>query len=459
MANEIQNELRKLPAVEKLLAAPALAAAVERYSHPVVTEAVRGVIDRLRQSAAAGGRTPDADAIGEMVKEQLAEDWPGLLQPVINATGIILHTNLGRAPLSAEAVAALSNILGGYYALELDLATGERGVRAREMEKLLTLLTGAESALVVNNNAAAVLLVLTALARGREVIVSRSELVQIGGGFRVPDVMAQSGAIMREVGTTNQTFARDFEQAITDHTAMLLSVHRSNFALRGFTHDPSLDELKEIAGNFGLPFVYDLGSGAVVDTSAYGMGHEPTVGQALEAGADIVCVSGDKLLGGPQCGIILGKKVFIDQLRKHPLLRAVRVDKYAAVALTATLLQYLKGETGKLPAYAMMAASLEEIEARGRGIACRLSEAGITAEIIDGQSLAGGGSLPEATLPTKLIAVTVKGNIDELSRRLRLGTPPVLGRVWEGCFIMDLRTVFPAQDNDLAKAVIVAAGV
>ncbi|MDV2989616.1 MAG: L-seryl-tRNA(Sec) selenium transferase [Dehalogenimonas sp.] len=458
MSNEIQNELRKLPAVEKVLADPALTAAIERYSHPVVTEAVRAVIDRLRQSAASGNKTPAPGAVAELVKRHLAEEWPGLLQSVINATGIILHTNLGRAPLSAETMAALANILGGYYALELDLNTGERGIRAREMEKLLTLLTGAESALVVNNNAAAVLLVLTALAKGREVIVSRSELVQIGGGFRVPDVMAQSGAIMREVGTTNQTFARDFEQAINDNTAMLLSVHRSNFALRGFTHDPALSELREIAGNFGLPFVYDLGSGAVVDTAGYGMSHEPTVGQALDAGADLVCVSGDKLLGGPQCGIILGKEVFIDQLRKHPLLRAVRVDKYAAVALTATVLQYLKGDTGKLPAYAMMAAPIEELDSRGWAMAGLLNAAGLSAEVIDGESLAGGGSLPDETLPTKLVAVAVRGNMDEFSRRLRLGTPPVLGRVWEGRFIIDLRTVFLTQDNDLTQAVIAAAG-
>ena len=459
MSNEIQNELRKLPAVEKVLSAPVLAAAIERYSHPVVTLAVRAVIDEIRHSIAAGGKTPVLDDVIEKVQNHLAEEWPGLLQPVINATGIILHTNLGRAPLSAEVVSTLANILGGYYALELDLATGERGVRAREMEKLLRIVTGAESALVVNNNAAAVLLVLTAMAKGREVIVSRSELVQIGGGFRVPDVMAQSGAVMREVGTTNQTFARDFEQAINDNTAMLLSVHRSNFALRGFTHDPSLVELKELANNFGLPLVYDLGSGAIVDTAIYGMSHEPTVGQALEAGADVVCVSGDKLLGGPQCGIILGKKVFIDQLRKHPLIRAVRVDKYAAVALTATLLQYLKGETHKLPAYAMMAATLDSLSERGKTVVSSMDEAGIGAEVIDGESLAGGGSLPDETLPTKLVAVTIKGNIDAFSRRLRLGTSPVLGRVHEGHFIIDLRTVFPAQDAELVKAIIAALGV
>ncbi|MEN8614880.1 L-seryl-tRNA(Sec) selenium transferase [Dehalogenimonas sp. THU2] len=456
MANETQNELRKLPAVEKVLSDPALTAAIERFSHPVVTEAVRAVVEELRQGVAAGGTVPAFEGIIDTVKTRLAEDWPGFLQPVINATGIILHTNLGRSPLSAEVVSTLAGILGGYYALELDLNTGERGVRAREMEKLLRLVTGAESALVVNNNAAAVLLVLSALAHGREVIVSRSELVQIGGGFRVPEVMAQSGAIMREVGTTNQTFARDFEQAVNDNTAMIMAVHRSNFALRGFTHDASLAELREVTNNFGLPLVYDLGSGALTDTAAYGMCHEPTVGEALEAGADIVCVSGDKLLGGPQCGIILGKKVWLDQLRKHPLLRAVRVDKYAAIALSATLLHYLKSDTAGLPVYAMMQTSVESLEERGKAMAARLAASGIEAEVIDGESLAGGGSLPDETLPTKLVAMNVKGHIEDFCRRLRLGTPPVLGRVNEGRFVIDLRTVFPAQDGNLAMAVIAA---
>ncbi len=456
MPSENQNELRKLPAVEKILSDHGLAAAIERYSHPVVTETVRQVIEKLRADVSGGGKTPAFDAIVERVKTHLAEEWPGFLEPVINATGIILHTNLGRAPLSAATVEVLSKVLGGYYALELDLATGERGVRALGMEKLLRLATGAESALVVNNNAAAVLLVLSTLAKGKEVIVSRGELVQIGGGFRVPEVMAASGAVMREVGTTNQTFLKDFEQAVNDNTAMLLSVHRSNFAIRGFTHDAGLVELKGLAKEFDLPLVYDLGSGAIVDTAGYGMSHEPTVGEALASGADIVCISGDKLLGGPQCGIILGKKVYLDRLRKNPLMRAVRIDKYAAIALSATLLHYLKGETGELPVYRMMGATLETITERSCAMTQRLAGFGISSEVIDGESLAGGGSLPDETLPTRLVVVDIKGSLDDFTRRLRLGSPPVLGRVQDGKFVIDLRTVFPAQDDILAKAIAAA---
>jgi L-seryl-tRNA(Ser) seleniumtransferase len=453
MPSENQNELRKLPSVEKVLSDPGLAAAIERYSHPVVTETVREVIEKLRADASSGGKTPSFEAIVDLVRSRLADEWPGFLEPVVNATGIILHTNLGRAPLSVATVEALSTVLGGYYALELDLATGERGVRALGMEKLLRLATGAESALVVNNNAAAVLLVLSTLAKGKEVIVSRGELVQIGGGFRVPEVMAASGAIMREVGTTNQTFLRDFEQAVNDNTAMLLSVHRSNFAIRGFTHDAGLAELKGLAKEFDLPLVYDLGSGALVDTAAYGMSHEPTVGEALSSGADIVCISGDKLLGGPQCGIILGKKAIVDRLRKNPLLRAVRIDKYAAITLSATLLHYLKGETSELPVYRMMGEPLETITERGCTMTERLAGYGIASEVIDGESLAGGGSLPDETLPTRLVRIAVNGSLDDFTRRLRLGSPPVLGRVQDGKFIIDLRTVFPDQEDSLAKAI------
>lgn len=457
MPNENQSELRKLPSVEKVLSDPGLKAAIDRYSHPVVTATVRDVIDRIREHAAAGGRVPAFEAIVEMVSYHLAAEWPGFLEPVINATGIILHTNLGRAPLSAAAVDALVKMLGGYYALELDLATGERGVRAQGMERLLQMATGAESALVVNNNAAAVLLVLSTLAKGKEVIVSRGELVQIGGGFRVPEVMAESGAILREVGTTNQTFLCDFESAVSDETAMLLAVHRSNFAIRGFTHDATVPELKGLAKQFDLPLVYDLGSGALIDTMAYGMTHEPTVAEALSSGADIVCISGDKLLGGPQCGIILGSKIYVDRLRKNPLLRALRIDKYAAIALTATVLQYLKGEAGNLPVYRMMAETLDSLTRRGDAVVEKLAAAGFSAEVVDGESLAGGGSLPDETLPTRLVAVEIRGSMDNFCRKLRLGSPPVLGRVHEGRFVIDLRTVLSTQDEELVHALATAA--
>ncbi|PPD57920.1 L-seryl-tRNA(Sec) selenium transferase [Dehalogenimonas etheniformans] len=453
MPNENQSELRKLPSVEKVLSSPELAADIERYSHPVVTATVREIVDKIRDNVSKGGQTPPLDAILEMVKYHLIIEWPGLLEPVINATGIILHTNLGRAPLSAAAVEVLSKLLGGYYALELDLATGERGVRAQSMEKLLQIANGAESALVVNNNAAAVLLVLSTLAKGREVIVSRGELVQIGGGFRVPEVMAASGAILREVGTTNQTFIRDFETAVSDQTAMLLAVHRSNFAIRGFTHDASLPELKELAKQFDLPLIYDLGSGAIIDTATFGMTHEPTIGEALASGADIVCISGDKLFGGPQCGIILGKKFYVDRLRRNPLLRALRIDKYAAIALTATVLQYLKGQAAELPVYRMMGETLDNLTRRADVLVENLATADFSAEVTDGESLAGGGSLPDETLPTRLVVVAVKGSMDEFCRKLRLGTPPVMGCVREGKFVIDLRTVFPDQDTILVNAI------
>ncbi|APV45482.1 L-seryl-tRNA(Sec) selenium transferase [Dehalogenimonas formicexedens] len=458
MPNDNQNELRKLPSVEKVLSGPDLAPAIDRYSHPVVTATVREIIDQIRERVVKGGQTPPFDAIVDMVKHHLAVEWPGFLEPVVNATGIILHTNLGRAPLSPSAVDALSKILGGYYALELDLDTGERGVRAQSMEKLLQMATGAESALVVNNNAAAVLLILSTLAKGKEVIVSRGELVQIGGGFRVPEVMAASGAILREVGTTNQTFIRDFEAAVSDQTAMLMVVHRSNFAIRGFTHDTALQELKELAKQFDLPLVLDLGSGAIIDTALFGMTHEPTVAEAFASGADIVCISGDKLFGGPQCGIILGKKNYIDVLRKNPLLRAIRIDKYAAVAVSATILQYLKGQTSQLPVYRMMGATLEELDRRCGILVEKLAKAGFAAEVTDGESLAGGGSLPDETLPTRLIEIAIPGSMDNFCHWLRLGSPPVLGCVRGGKFIIDLRTVFPDQEDDLVRAIAAAAG-
>ena len=458
MPNENQSELRKLPSVEKVLSSPEIAQAIERYSHPVVTATVRDIIDKIREHVTKGTQIPPFEAIIEMVRYHLTVEWPGFLEPVINATGIILHTNLGRAPLSAAAVDSLSKLLGGYYALELDLATGERGVRAQSMEKLLQVATGAESVLVVNNNAAAVLLVLSTLAKGKEVIVSRGELVQIGGGFRVPEVMAASGANLREVGTTNQTFIRDFESAVSDQTAMLLVVHRSNFAIRGFTHDVTLAELKELATQFDVPLVYDLGSGAVVDTSVFGMTHEPTISEALNSGADIVCVSGDKLFGGPQCGIILGKKLYIDRMRKNPLLRALRIDKYAAIALSATVLQYLKNQASELPVYRMMGETIENLTRRGKAVVEKLVAAGFSAEVTTGESLAGGGSLPDETMPTCLVVISVKGSLDDFCRRLRLGSPPVLGRAQEGKFVIDLRTVFPHQDEELLKAIVVALG-
>jgi L-seryl-tRNA(Ser) seleniumtransferase len=305
------------------------------------------------------------------------------------------------------------------------------------------MLTEAESALVVNNNAAAVLLVLIVLARNKEVVISRGELVQIGGGFRVPEIMQQSGVSLKEVGTTNQTYIKDYEAALSQNTALLLKVHQSNFVMKGFTHETSLSELKALAEKHNLPLVYDLGSGALLDSAEFGLGHEPTVQEAL-SGADIVCFSGDKLLGGPQAGVILGKKEYVDKLRQHPLMRVIRIDKLTATALAATARLYLKKEAvEKVPVWQMIAAPLTAIEARAKALAGKLA----------GASMVGGGSLPEETLPTKLLSIKPQCGVEEFARRLRLAEPPLLGRVEDGSFLVDIRTVLPALDGQMINTI------
>jgi L-seryl-tRNA(Ser) seleniumtransferase len=389
-----------------------------------------------------------------LVARRLNDDWPGFLGPVINAPGIVLHTNLGRAPLSASALEAISALGGGYINLESNLDSGERGQRIVELRRLLCLLTSAEEALVVNNNAAAVLLTLVALANGKEAVVSRGELVQIGGGFRVPEIMTQSGVSLREVGTTNQTYARDYAGAINNNTAMLLKVHPSNFVQRGFIHEASTAELAELAHRNGLPLVYDLGSGALLDTADYGIRHEPTVQEALSDGADVVCFSGDKLLGGPQAGIIVGGARYIKPLLSHPLLRVVRLDRLSAVALEATLKHYLNNDAAsEIPIWRMMALSAEDIARRAGPVVEALGRANIAADIIPGRSLVGGGSLPEETLATSLIAISSSG-LEALSRRLRLSQPPLISRIESGRLLLDLRTVLPSQDGLIASLII-----
>jgi len=451
---ELNRELRQLPSVEKLVADPLLAADTARYSIVLVTRSAQEVLAALRARIGEGAACPPLSEVIARVKEQLARRWPGFLSPVINGTGVILHTNLGRAPLSAQAVAALERVLGGYYSLELDLGSGERGRRVAQLEELLCLVTGAESALVVNNTAAAVLLILTALARGREVVVSRGELVQIGGGFRVPEVMAESDAILREVGTTNQTFVEDYERALGGDTALLLKVHPSNFAIRGFSHTTTLAELKALGIKHHLPVVYDLGSGALLATEAFGLEHEPTIQEALASWVDLVCVSGDKLLGGPQAGIILGSRSYVDRLRGHPLLRAVRIGKLTALALQATLLAYLNRSAEKdIPVWRMMAYQLSELDARATAIATQLEKADIKAAVIDGRSMVGGGSLPDQSLPTRLVSISPAIPVDELAARLRRANPPLLGRIEAGQLLIDPRTVLASQDSLVVAAI------
>jgi L-seryl-tRNA(Ser) seleniumtransferase len=373
------------------------------------------------------------------------------LYPVINATGVIIHTNLGRAPLSQAAQEAMRET-SAYSNLEYDLPAGERGSRYVHAEALLRRLTGAEAGLVVNNDAAAVLLILTALAKGREVIISRGQLVEIGGGFRIPEVMAQSGAQLVEVGTTNRTYLRDYEAAITPNTAMLLHVHSSNFRILGFVHETPLADMVNLAHAHGLLAVEDLGSGALLDTAQFGLSHEPTVQESLATGIDLVCFSGDKLLGGPQAGIIIGKKSLIEILKRHPLTRALRVSKSVIAGLQATLIHYLKGEAiQQIPVWQMMAMDVEHIRSRALALATWLREKGVSADVTNGWSTVGGGSLPGETLPTCLVAIHVDAP-QQVAKRLRLGSPSVLGRIEKDSFVLDLRTVLPTEEAALRKA-------
>jgi L-seryl-tRNA(Ser) seleniumtransferase len=431
-----------LPAVGTLLNEPAYVRLQERYPRPLIADAIREQLDEERRREVLGGAERLAAVAGRLA------GWTApRLRRVINGTGVVLHTNLGRAPLSRGAAAAAAEIAVGYSNLELDLGSGRRGDRHSLVEAALRRLTGAEAALVVNNNAAAVLLALAALARGREVVVSRGQQVEIGGSFRMPDVMRLSGARMVEVGTTNRTRAADYEAAIGARTAALLRVHTSNFRITGFTESATLAELGELARRHGLLLVDDLGSGALEPVL-----DEPTVAESL-AHADVVTFSGDKLLGGPQAGIALGRPAAIARLAKHPLARAVRVDKMTLAALEATLKERLLGQPS--PVAAMLAARPEELRRRAGFLMVRLAERGVESSLVEGESAVGGGSLPERGLPTVLLALA--GPASRLAAALRSGEPPVLARVEADRCCIDLRTVLRGQDDALQDAIEAAA--
>jgi L-seryl-tRNA(Ser) seleniumtransferase len=375
---------------------------------------------------------------------------------VVNATGVLLHTNLGRAPLSQEAIAAMERSAKGYTNLELDLDTGKRGSRQVHIESLLCQLTGAESAMVVNNNASAVLLALAALAKGKEVIVSRGQAVEIGGGFRIPDVMRQSGAKLVEVGTTNCTYLSDYEEAITPRSAALLRVHSSNFRVVGFTQAVALEELIHLGDRHGIPVLDDLGSGCLLDTTRFGLDPEPMVQQSIAAGVGLALFSGDKLLGGPQAGIIVGKSQLVARLKRHPLARAVRIDKVRLAGLAVTLFHYLKGEAEtKIPIWRMISTPMEEVERRVQKW-CQLL--GDTASMVEGESVVGGGSLPGGTLPTRLVAIRVRGKRKgqartmALAQRLRDQSPPVIGRIENDLLLLDPRSVLPEEEEALLSS-------
>jgi L-seryl-tRNA(Ser) seleniumtransferase len=434
--------LRDLPAVDQLLAQaePLLAA----YGRPLTTDVLREVLEAARETIRAGAATPLSGELLQQAAARLATLTAPSLRPVINASGVVLHTNLGRAPLSAAALAQMQAVAQGYSTLEYDLAKGERGSRTVHAEQLLTRLTGAEAALVVNNNAAAVLLSLSALAKGKRVLISRGQLVEIGGGFRVPDVMRQSGAKLVEVGTTNRTHVQDFSEALDANTALILRAHSSNFKIIGFAAEPTLEELCGL----GVPVVDDLGSGALLDTASYGLAHEPMVTESLQAGASLVMFSGDKLLGGPQAGLIVGRREWVAKLKKHPLARAIRADKLCLAALSATLLHYLKNEAlREIPVWRMLSRPLADIEATARRWAGRLG-----AEAVPGESTIGGGSLPGETLPTWLVAFTVRSP-NSVAAKPRAQNPPVIATVAQGQVRLDPRTVAPAEEEDLLRAV------
>ncbi|MCE5257963.1 MAG: L-seryl-tRNA(Sec) selenium transferase [Chloroflexi bacterium] len=446
-----QSELSKLPAVDHLLQMEPVAALISSYGHTWVVDAIRAVLAALRQEILSGAPAPTAPQIVERIELTIEQQAAPTLRPVINAAGVILHTNLGRAPLSSSVVAAMAWIGPVYSNLEYDLAAGQRGSRYIHAEDLLMRLTGAQAALVVNNNAAAVLLALSALARDREVIISRSQLVEIGGGFRIPEVLAASSARLVEVGTTNRTYVHDYQAAVTPQTAAILRVHQSNFRLQGFVHQPALHELAELAHDQRLLLVDDLGSGTLLPTELYGLPHEPTVQESLEAGADLVTFSGDKLLGGPQAGIIVGRAELVARLREFPLTRALRVDKTAIAGIQANLLHYAHGEAQQaIPVWRMIAATAGEIHARAEAFLLKLGETTLDWHLIPGRSMIGGGALPEESLPTTLLALPVP-SAQRLAAALRRGDPPVVARVEEDTLLFDLRTVLPEQEDMLAE--------
>jgi L-seryl-tRNA(Ser) seleniumtransferase len=450
----MDNELRRLPSVDKVISDERITKLGISYPHELIVNVVRRHLDSARLFIKRGKPAPSLDTLVEDILTELQSLYELSLRRVINASGVILHTNLGRAPLSQEAMSAMELVTTGYCNLEFDLDGGTRSSRDVHLEQLLCRLTGAEAALVVNNNASAVLLALTVLAKRKEVIVSRGQSVEIGGGFRIPDVMKQSGAKLVEVGTTNCTYIYDYEQAISPRTVALLRVHSSNFRVEGFTTSVDINEMVELGMKRSIPVIDDLGSGCLLDTTIFGLAPEPMIQRSISLGVQLVCFSGDKLIGGPQAGIIVGKKELISKLRKHSLARAMRIDKIRLAGLEATLIQYLKGEaTEKIPIWLMISMPINQIEKRA---ALWTEPFGDIAKIVDGESMVGGGSLPGSTLPTKLVAI---GNtkfdrnmVLSLARRLRHNDPPVIGRIANDVLFLDPRTVMDGEDDIVLHA-------
>ena len=441
------TSLRNLPSVEQLLQLSAELISI--YGRPLTLNALRASLDdvRVRFKLHPELDLPTESEILNQAESRLTVWTQPTLIPVINATGVIIHTNLGRAPLSKATIAAMQTASAGYSNLEYDLDTGKRGSRLIHAESVLQKLTGAEAALVVNNNASAVLLTLAALSNRKRAIISRSELVEIGGGFRVPDVMKQSGAKLVEVGTTNRVHLRDYEEALSEPTGVVMRAHRSNFKIVGFTEEPELKDIVDVAHKAGVTVVDDLGSGSFLDTAKYGLAHEPTVQESLSAGVDVVCFSGDKLLGGPQAGIIVGSSKLIAKIKKHPLARAVRADKVALAGITATLLHYLKDQAEReIPIWQMISVEAGQVRARAEAWLKALGQG----EVVESESTVGGGSLPGESMKTWVLALEVRSP-DKFMARLRASHPPVIARTENDRILLDPRTVLPEQETDLLR--------
>lgn len=454
------NFLRNLPSVNQLLESPQLKKMVENINHGVVAEGVRTFLDDLRtQAVNAAGEVPipSPTEIADKIVDWLSNEERPYLRRVINGTGIILHTGLGRAPIALEALEAVDEISKGYASVEISLDSGERGQRVKAVERLICELTGAEAAVVTNNNAAATMLTLSAMAEGKEVIVSRGQLIEIGGSYRLPDVMECSGAKLREVGTTNKTHLSDYENAIdSELTGALLKVHPSNFEVVGFTKTISTKELAKLASAHGIPLIDDIGSGALLDYEQFGLKNEPVASQSIRDGADLILFSGDKLIGGPQCGIIAGKKKYVDRILKNPLMRAMRVGKMTLAALHATLALYRDEDQAKqsVPLLRMLSMPIENLKLRADKLVTLLTPMpGIeSCEAIEEEAMLGGGSLPAQKIPTWCISINPAGSVDEFASRLRNSTPAILGRVQKDRLLLDLRTIAPGEDLEIVKA-------
>ena len=454
-----QKLLRQIPKVDELMKQPQLQQLCETVPAQKVTEAVRQILDDLRSGILNGSveELPSLEEICGRVTGDANKKAEHSLKKVINATGIILHTNLGRACISDRAAEAACEVAKSYSTLEYNLEAGRRGTRYSHVEELLCKLTGAESALVVNNNAAAVLLILSDMAQGGQVITSRGELVEIGGSFRVPDIMEACGAELKEVGTTNKTHLWDYDRAINEKTRALMKVHTSNYRIVGFSETPTLPELVELGHSRGLPVIEDLGSGCLVDLQQFGILGEPTVQDSVRAGVDVVSFSGDKLLGGPQAGIIVGKKAIVDKLKKHPLTRAMRVDKMTLAALETTLRSYDAGQMEEIPTLAMLGAKPAFLRGKADQLCQMMLKAGVAAEVVPTEGQVGGGSVPTQMLKSFAVAVQPAAvNLDQLETNLRLGSPAIVGRINHDRFLLDVRTLREYDFDDIVKAVVEA---